>query len=180
MIAALRDRRGRARSATGFKLETSPRLPVPAAHAPTSTPPAHPPPTAPGPRSKRWSKLGSAPLPPAPDRWSKLSPAPPPPVPGRRSVPSRWSVPARRSKLDLLGKILCQVIHLAGEIFLEGNRCGLDRSRQQACAQAAGHGTKQNAFKRIAAVRSRLSNGIGSSEFRRKHPFVAGNVSKRL
>jgi hypothetical protein len=54
--------------------------------------------------------------------------------------------------LDLLGKILRQVIHLAGEIFLEGNRCGLDRSCQQAYAQAAGHGTEQNAFKRIAAV----------------------------
>jgi hypothetical protein len=51
--------------------------------------------------------------------------------------------------LDLLCKILCQVIHLAGEIFLEGDRCGLDRSCQQAYAQAAGH---QNAFKRIAAV----------------------------
>ena len=61
-------------------------------------------------------------------------------------------MPGRRSKLDLLGEILGQIIRPGGELFFEGNWRGVDRSRQQGGAQAADHGAAQNASEGIAAI----------------------------
>jgi hypothetical protein len=106
-------RRGVARSAAGFKLETSPRVPLPAAHAPTAAPPAHPP------RPRQGGVQVVVQIGPGATATRASATVGAKPVVGASPAGPNW---------DLLGKILGQVTHLAGEILFEGNRRGLDRS----------------------------------------------------